>query len=274
MQHHHTHKNRRRLVWRPKNPQPHQQQQQQQQPQQQQQQQQEQEEQQNPVTYLCVGRRSFFLLSLDDIMRLRSTSRWLRALFKAAQLRQRLSHALSTKAGLRRVVNGQTTVEFLRFDEQEMGVADLLAAMCVVDAGGWGKMGKAIELAGQCGCCQLPLTVTPADLNQYANKTAFLADARVLAHHKIVGRHINVGGKTLEWFRESMVVDPPLRYNPHQQQDDPPAMINMTYRPGYRWVEMHGCGISSLSSSVTDIVLIVWFPNLSTILKSTERETL
>ena len=130
-------------------------------------------QQQHPFEYIFVGRRTFYLLSLDDTLQLRATAKWLNKLFGAPQLRQRLTrwttdNELSTQAGLRRAANGQ---QLLTFDDQQMGVGDLLAALCVAEAGGWSEMSEAVELAGQCGNCQLPVRLTAADLHQYPNKT-------------------------------------------------------------------------------------------------------
>ncbi|CEM38844.1 unnamed protein product [Vitrella brassicaformis CCMP3155] len=109
------------------------------------------EQQQHPVSYLCVGRRSRYLLSVKDVVRLRATCTWLKQLFGEAQLRDRLSHSLGSQAGLRRAnVNGQQ-VQLLRFDDDQFGTHDLLAAVCVVEEGDWGEMAEVIELGGQCG---------------------------------------------------------------------------------------------------------------------------
>ncbi|CEM20439.1 unnamed protein product [Vitrella brassicaformis CCMP3155] len=201
-------------------------------------QQQPNQQQQHPVEYIFVGRRTFYLLSLDDILRLRKTCSWLRKLFGAPQLRQRLTHEVSTQAGLRRAANGQ---QLLTFDDQQMGEGDLLAALCVTEAGGWSEMSEAVELAGQCGNCQLPVRLTAADLHQYPNKTAYLAAPRVLAQLKMVGPHIDFGnGVTFQLFHHGnrlravndddgfeVDIDPPLPpnhpYQQHRQQHDPPA---------------------------------------------------
>ncbi|CEM20437.1 unnamed protein product [Vitrella brassicaformis CCMP3155] len=201
-------------------------------------------QQQHPIEYIFVGRRSFFLLSLDDVLQLRATCRWLRELFKAPQLRQRLGHSLSTQAGLRRAANGQ---QLLTFDDQQMGVGDVLAALCVTEAGGWSEMSEAVELAGQCGNCQLPVRLTAADLHQYPNKTAYSAAPRVLAQLKMVDLHIHFGngvtfklfhhGDTLRAIKDQfgfeLTIDPPLPpnhlYQQHRQPHDPPVR-SATYR--------------------------------------------
>ncbi|CEL97647.1 unnamed protein product [Vitrella brassicaformis CCMP3155] len=201
---------------------------------------QHQEQQQHPVSYLCVGRRSRYLLSIKDVVRLRATCTWLRELFGAAQLRDRLSHSLGSQAGLRRVVNGQQ-VQLLRFDDEQFGTHDLLAAVCVVEEGDWGEMGEVIELAEQCGNCQLPVTLSGADIITHANKTAYVSAPRVLAQLKMVGRHVHFSdGSCLQLFHHGngevraikdepgfrLTIDPPLPvgnlHRRRRQPHDPP----------------------------------------------------
>ncbi|CEM26487.1 unnamed protein product, partial [Vitrella brassicaformis CCMP3155] len=143
----------------------------QQQQQQQHQQQQQQHQQQHPFSYIFVGRRTFYLFSsIKDILRLRATCTWISELHGAAQLRDRLRHSLGSQAGLRRAVNRQQ-VQLLRFDDDQFGTHDLLAAACVVEEGPWGEMAEVIEVAGQCGNCDLPVILTADDINTHTNKT-------------------------------------------------------------------------------------------------------
>ncbi|CEM12836.1 unnamed protein product [Vitrella brassicaformis CCMP3155] len=236
------------------------------------QQQQPDQQQQHPIEYIFVGRRTFYLLSLDDVLQLRATCRWLRELFKAAQLRQRLRHSLGTQAGLRRTANGQ---QLLTFDDQQMGVGDLLAALCVTEAGGWSEMSEVVGLAGQCGNCQLPVSLTAGDLHQYPNKTAYLAAPRVLAQLKMVGPHIHFGnGVTFQLFQHGnglraikdqygfeIDIDPPLPpnhpYQQHRQQHDPPVRSSIDYGPPEGWQSLISLArdYSSVSSFVKWIVL-------------------
>ncbi|CEM20427.1 unnamed protein product [Vitrella brassicaformis CCMP3155] len=231
----------------------------------------QQQQQQHPVWYVCAHRGSDFLLR--DVLRLRETCSRARGLFGAPQLRQRLSHELGTQAGLRRTANEQ---QLLTFDDQQMGKGDLLAALCVTEAGGWSEICEAVELAAQCGNCQLPVRLTAADLHQYPNKTAYLAAPRVLAQLKMVGPHIDFGdGVTFQLFQHDNTlmaikdqdgfeidIDPPLPpnhpYQQHRQPHDPPVRSRIDYRPlspeGWRplrfdWV------YSSVSSCVKRIVI-------------------
>ncbi|CEM31828.1 unnamed protein product [Vitrella brassicaformis CCMP3155] len=234
-------------------------------------QQQPDQQQQHPIEYIFVGRRTFYLLSLNDILRLRKTCRWARGLFGAPQLRQRLSHEVSTPAGLRRTADGQ---QLLTFDDQQMGEGDLLAALCVTGAGGWSEMSEAVELAGQCGHCQLPVSLTAGDLHQYPNKTAYLAGPRVLAQLKMVGPHIHFGnGVTFQLFDHgnklraikddidlAIDIDPPLPANDffqqHRQQHDPAVRSSITYASPTGWRSLTvPWDYSSVSFFVKNIVL-------------------
>ncbi|CEM15698.1 unnamed protein product [Vitrella brassicaformis CCMP3155] len=197
----------------------------------QQQEQQSQNQEQHPFVYIFLGRRTFYLLSLNDILRLRKICRWLKELFGALQLRQRLSHSLCTQAGPRRTANGQ---QLLTFDEQQMGVGDLLAALC-----------------------------------------AYLADPRVLAQLKMVGRHIDFGngvtfqlfhhGNTLRAVKDQdgfeMDINPPLPanhpYQQHRQQHNPPVRSRITFVPALGWHMSlsRPLAYSSVSSCVKNIVI-------------------
>ncbi|CEM21781.1 unnamed protein product [Vitrella brassicaformis CCMP3155] len=226
---------------------------------------------------ICVcgpGRRNRYLLSVKDVVRLRATCTWLRELFGAAQLRDRLSYSLGSQAGLRRAVNGQQ-VQLLRFDDDQFGTHDLLAAVCVVEEGDWGEMAEVIELAEQCGNCELPVTLSGADINTHANRTAYMSAPRVLAQLKMVGRHVQFSdGSCLQLFHYGnqwrvildepgfrLQVDAPLPtghlYRRHRQRHDPPvrnsiSIVYWTTPDGYRarWVSSGG-GQERIDASVS-----------------------
>ncbi|CEM07007.1 unnamed protein product [Vitrella brassicaformis CCMP3155] len=222
--------------------------------------------------------RSRYLLSVKDVVRLRATSTWLVDLFDAAQLRDRLSHLVGSQAGLPRAnVNGQQ-VQWLRFDDDQFGTHDLLAAVCVVEEGCWGEMAEVIELAGQCGNCELPVILTADDINTHANITAYVSAPRVLAQLKIVGRHLHCrDGSCLQLFRDGnqwraindepgfeLEVDPPLPadhlYQQQRQPHDPPVRSRNFYywilRGGRRWTSFHGKFTdASLSAFAKDKIL-------------------
>ncbi|CEM03185.1 unnamed protein product [Vitrella brassicaformis CCMP3155] len=238
------------------------------------------QQRQHPFTYIFVGRRTFFLLSLNDILRLRETCTWARDLFGAPQLRQRLAHSLSSQAGLRRVVHGRQ-VQLLRFDDDQFSVYHLLAAVYVMEEGRWVEVGEVIELAAQCGCCELPVIVTADDIDQHENKTAYRFVARVLAQLMVVGRHINFGDSRLQIFRRAdgevraikdepgfrfrinpfrIFVDPPLPaghlYQQHRLQHDPPVHSWIRYFNGIRrWDRIHLCTYASVSSFAKGVIL-------------------
>ncbi|CEM26505.1 unnamed protein product [Vitrella brassicaformis CCMP3155] len=215
----------------------------------------QQQQQQHPFSYIFVGRRTFYLFSsIKDILRLRATRTWLRQLFGEAQLRDRLRHSLGSQAGLRRAVNGQQ-VQLLRFgdDQCRFGTHDLLAAVCVVEEGPWDEIGEVIELAGQCGCCDLPVILAADDINTHTNKTVYVSAPRVLAQLKMVGRDIQFGDRNcLQLFQHGnevraikdqpdfeLEVDPPLPaghlYGQHRQLHDPPVREGIYY-------STHSCG--------------------------------
>ncbi|CEM03390.1 unnamed protein product [Vitrella brassicaformis CCMP3155] len=215
-----------------------------------QQQQHSQNQEQHPFTYIFAGRCSFYLLSVDDILRLRGTCTCLRDLFEAPQLRQRLIHSLSTQAGLQRVASRQPPIQLLAFDDEQMDVAELLAAVCVIEVGGSAEISDVIDLAGQCKYCPLPVTLTAADLYQYPNKTAYLAYPRVLAQLWLVGHHINFGdgmilrlfqhGNVLRAFRDDdgfeLTINPDLPtgsiyhlYPQDRREQDPPVSSRVDY---------------------------------------------
>ncbi|CEM18502.1 unnamed protein product [Vitrella brassicaformis CCMP3155] len=226
-------------------------------------------------SYIFVGRRTFYLFSsIKDILRLRVTCTWLRDLFGAAQLRDRLRHSLGSQAGLRRAVNGQQ-VQLLRFDDDQFGKHDLLAGLFVVEEGGWGEMSEVIEVAGQCGNCDLPVILTADDINTHTNKTAYVSAPCVLAHLKMVGRHVLLGdGSCLQLFQGNgevraikdqpgfrLQVDPPLPaghlYRQHRQPHDPPVREGILYSAHYGTWESTDDQVTdaSLSSFAKRVIL-------------------
>ncbi|CEM04437.1 unnamed protein product [Vitrella brassicaformis CCMP3155] len=220
----------------------------------------EQQQQQHPFSNIFVGRRTFYLFSsIKDIVRLRATCTWLsRDLFGAAQLRDRLRHSVGSQAGLRRAVNGRQ-VQLLRFDDDQFGTHDLLAAVCVVEEGPWVEMAEVVELAGQCGNCDLPVILTSDDINTHTNKTAYVSAPRVLAQLKMVGPNIQFDSDySLQLFHHNgevwAIIDEPgfwlevdphlpadLLYQQHRQPHDPPVREGIYYwgHDG-RWVSGRG----------------------------------
>ncbi|CEM22971.1 unnamed protein product [Vitrella brassicaformis CCMP3155] len=238
--------------------------------------QQQQQHDQHPFSYILVGRRSFYLLSLTDILQLRATCTWLRDLFGAAQLRDRLRHSVGSQAGLRRLVNGQQ-VQLVRFDDEQFEVCDLLAAVCVMEEGSWVEIGVVIELAGQCGYCKLPVILTADDINAHASKTAYSSVARVLAQLMVVGRHVDFrDGSCLQIFRYGdsemraieddpvfqLTINPPLPahhlYQQHRLEHDPPVHSRIYYLGGWQSLGLPYTD-ASLSSFVKRVILRHFF---------------
>ncbi|CEM04432.1 unnamed protein product [Vitrella brassicaformis CCMP3155] len=241
----------------------------------QQQHQQQHHQQQHPFSYIFVGRRTYWLLSVEDVVRLRATCTWLKDLFGAAQLRDRLGHSLGSQAGLRRAVNGQQ-VQLLRFDDDQFGTHDLLAAVCVVEEGPWDEIGEVIELAGQCGNCDLPVILTSDDINTHTNKTTYVSAPRVLAQLKMVGLHIHFSdGSCLQLFQQNdgelraikdepgfrLEVDPPLPaghlYQQHRLEHDLPVASRVVYVGGGvgGWAALFEATFASVSSFAKEMIL-------------------
>ncbi|CEM23370.1 unnamed protein product [Vitrella brassicaformis CCMP3155] len=78
-------------------------------------------------------------------------------------------------------------------------------ALWLVDGLVWDEAADALRLAGQCGLCQLPVTVGEQDLRRHRTKQAFLAKPRVVALWKMVGRQVDFGGNlgSFELFTHS-----------------------------------------------------------------------
>ncbi|CEM36345.1 unnamed protein product [Vitrella brassicaformis CCMP3155] len=230
-------------------------------------------QQQHPFTHIFVGRRTFYLFSITDIVRLRATARWLTDFFRALQLRQRLAHSLRTQAGLRRAANRQPPMQLLAVDDQEMNLPDLLVAVCIVEEGSWKEMGEVFDLAGLCGNCQLPVRLTVADLHRFVSRRAYVSGPRVLAQLKMVGHHIHFGdGETFQVFQHGntvraikddngfeVTVDPDLPAGhlclQHRRQHDPPVSSRIGYSTlGWRLV-YPAATHSSVSSFIKSTIL-------------------
>ncbi|CEM30339.1 unnamed protein product [Vitrella brassicaformis CCMP3155] len=137
-------------------------------------------------------------------------------------------------------------------------------------------MAEVIELAGQCGNCELPVTLSGADINTHTNISAYVSASRVLAQLKMVGRHFHFSdGTCLQLFHLGngevraivdepgfeLQVDPPLPvghlYQQHRQPHDPPVRngIGSVWRTPSdryraRWVSSGG-GQGRIDASVS-----------------------
>ncbi|CEM20838.1 unnamed protein product [Vitrella brassicaformis CCMP3155] len=230
---------------------------------------QEEGEQQHPFTYIFRGRRTCFLLSHKDILRLRSTCEWLRHLFGAGELRTRLANSLARDGD---GVNSR--LQLVQFD-QSLPTAELLAAVWIAEHGGrWDEVREVLQLASQFGYCTLPVNITADDIRTHANKTAYSSIARVLAQLIMVGRHVDFGnGSCMQLFRHGeevravrdepnflVEVDPPLPaghlYQQHRLQHDPPVRSGI--ERWWRDWSVSGCleTYASLSSFVKSTIIL------------------
>ncbi|CEM11099.1 unnamed protein product [Vitrella brassicaformis CCMP3155] len=211
--------------------------------QEQQQQQQHWGRQEHPLAHLYAEDRCR-IPDISTTLQLRAASRDIRDAFSSDQLRSRLDHSLSRDG------DGINTpqLQLVRFDPS-LGMADLMAAVCIAEEGGrWDETGEVLQLASQCGNCELPVILMSDDINTHANKTAYRSFPRVLAQLMVVGRHIDFGdGSCLQIFRHAngevraikdkpgfqLAVDPPLPaghlFQQHRQQHDPPVQSGIDY---------------------------------------------
>ncbi|CEL98432.1 unnamed protein product [Vitrella brassicaformis CCMP3155] len=161
--------------------------------------------------------------------------------FSAAVLSSRLNRCLAAK-GLHAII---------AFDAQ-LDRPLLLKAIWLVDTQQWTEVANALQLARQRGFCQLPITLAVADMQRHDSKQAYLADARVIALWKMVGRHVNFGGNygRFELFDQpgggvrafkdepgfELDINPPLPpahpYHPHTINDNPPVRSSIDLQGG------------------------------------------
>ncbi|CEM20081.1 unnamed protein product [Vitrella brassicaformis CCMP3155] len=124
------------------------------------------------------------LHTLPDVGSLRSTANFLAQVdFSAAVLRNRLGRCLAAK-GLHTII---------AFDAQ-LESPLLLKAIWLVDTQQWTEVVSALKLAVQLGRCHLPVTIAGQDLQRHTTKQAYLAEPRVVAFWKMIGRHVEFGG--------------------------------------------------------------------------------
>ncbi|CEL93596.1 unnamed protein product [Vitrella brassicaformis CCMP3155] len=119
-----------------------------------------------------------------DVGILRCTATFLRQIdFSVAVLRTRLGRSLVAKQ-----LGG-----IIAFDAQ-LESPLLLKAIWLVDTQQWTEVVNALKLAEQRGFCTLPITMSLQDLQRHTTKQAYLAEPRVVALWKMIGRHVNFGG--------------------------------------------------------------------------------
>ncbi|CEL92874.1 unnamed protein product [Vitrella brassicaformis CCMP3155] len=182
--------------------------------------------------------------------------------FSPYVLRTRLGRCLAAK-GLGGIV---------AFDAQ-LDRPLLLKAIWLVDTQQWTEVAKALKLAAQRGFCQLPIYLSVDDMQRHDSKQAYLADVRVIALWKMVGRHVDFGGSygRFELFDQpgggvralrdepgfELDVNPPLPpthpYHLHIIDDDPPVRSTIT-REGDGWAADNE---PSTDASVSSFIMVV-----------------
>ncbi|CEM01614.1 unnamed protein product [Vitrella brassicaformis CCMP3155] len=170
-----------------------------------------------------------------EVGSLRATAHFLWEVdFSPYVLRTRLNRCLVAK-GLHTII---------AFDTQ-LDRHLLLKAIWLVDTQQWTEVANALKLALQCGFRTLPITMSVQDIQRHTTKQAYLAEPRVLAMWKMIGRHVNFGGNycRFELFDQpgggvraikdepdfELTINPPLPathpYHPHIINDKPPCQI-------------------------------------------------
>ncbi|CEM07985.1 unnamed protein product [Vitrella brassicaformis CCMP3155] len=169
----------------------------------------------------------------SEVGSLRATARFLWEVdFSAAVLSNRLNRCLVAKQ-----LDG--IIAFAAQLDRPL----LLKAIWLVDTQQWTEVADALKVARQRGYCQLPITLAVADMQRHDSKQAYLADVRVIALWKMVGRHVNCGGHygRFELFDQpgggvraikdepgfELDINPPLPaahpYHTHIIDDNPPV---------------------------------------------------
>mmetsp|Transcript_24987 Transcript_24987/g.72109 ORF Transcript_24987/g.72109 Transcript_24987/m.72109 type:complete len:435 (-) Transcript_24987:273-1577(-) len=103
----------------------------------------------------------------------------------------RLRRALHAK----RLDDGTRLDSVVSFGDPHDGLegAEALKAMWLVEHQRWDEAADALRFASQCRFCQLPAIITREDLQRHRTKQAFLAEPRVVALWKMVGRRVDFG---------------------------------------------------------------------------------
>ncbi|CEL98440.1 unnamed protein product [Vitrella brassicaformis CCMP3155] len=213
-----------------------------------------------------LGRDAIHTLEVIGI--LRCTAAFLSQIdFSAAVLRNRPGRCLAAKQ-----LDG--TIAF----DLQLETKLVLKAIWLVDTQQWTEVANALKVARQHGFCQLPITLAVADLERHDSKQAYLADARVIALWKMVGRHVNFGGQLgrFELFDQpsggvraikdepgfELDINPPLPpahpYRTHTINDNPP--VRSTIHPqGDSWTT--GGEVLTQASTSAFIMRIIMVPS-------------
>ncbi|CEM06615.1 unnamed protein product [Vitrella brassicaformis CCMP3155] len=179
------------------------------------------------------------LHKIKAVGNLRISARFLsRVDFEPAVLRRRLRRALHDT----QLADGTPLDAVVTFDVDNLESKLLLQAWWLVEGQQWDEAADALRLAHQRTYCELPVIVTQQDLEKHRSKQAYLAEPRVVAQWKMVGRHVNFGGERggFELFdhgngdlraikdepehRLDLTPLPPAHpYHPHTSPHDPPV---------------------------------------------------
>ncbi|CEL98406.1 unnamed protein product [Vitrella brassicaformis CCMP3155] len=179
------------------------------------------------------------LHKIKAVGNLRISARFLsRVDFEPAVLRRRLRRALHDT----QLIDGTPLDAVVTFDVDNLGSKLLLQAWWLVECQRWDEAADALRLAHQLTYCELPVIVTQHDLEKHRSKQAYLAEPRVVALWKIVGRQVNFGGERGRFelfdhgngdlraikdepeYRLNLTPLPPAHpYHPHTSPHDPPV---------------------------------------------------
>ncbi|CEL99862.1 unnamed protein product [Vitrella brassicaformis CCMP3155] len=183
------------------------------------------------------------LHKLKDLGVLRSTALFLSQVdFETDVLRRRLARALHDTT----LADGTPLDTVLTFDDAQLEDQLLLQAMYLVEDQSWDEVADALRLARQLTYCELPVNITQQDLEKHQSKQAYMAQPRVIAQWKMVGRHVGAKNGTVELFGQpggglraveddaayAIDLTPPLPANNPIQQNALPHNPPVSHRIG------------------------------------------
>ncbi|CEL95994.1 unnamed protein product [Vitrella brassicaformis CCMP3155] len=204
-----------------------------------------------------------------EVGSLRATAHFLWEVdFSPYVLRTRLNRCLVAK-GLQAII---------AFDAQ-LESPLLLKAIWLVDTQQWTEVVNALKLAAQLGFCTLPVTISLQDIQRHTTKQAYLAEPRVLALWKMIGRHVVFGGNygRFELFDQQggvralrdepgyeLSINPPLPathpFHPHTINDNPPVS-SLIHLKGGSWTSLPDLAtFASASAFIMRIIIAMALP--------------
>ncbi|CEL95585.1 unnamed protein product [Vitrella brassicaformis CCMP3155] len=230
------------------------------------------------------------LHKLKDLGVLRSTALFLSHVdFETDVLRHRLTRALHDTT----LADGTRLDTVLTFDDAQLEDQLLLQAMYLVEDQSWDEVADALRLASQLSYCELPVNITQQDLEKHHSKETYLADPRVVALWKMVGRHVNFGGELgrFELFthgngalraikeEEDFTVDltplsPHHQFQQHANPQDPPTRHRIYVDGNGNWeAGAHGLFTDdSFSTLLMGIILVPTFGDMRRTTKVVSRD--